>query len=193
MSFLDSWRERALRRACTKVGSGCQFVGPNIEIKGHIELGDDCILHGNVVMRTHKGGSIILGNGVELGDFSILQVNSRVSIGDNAFLGPFTVVRDTNHTFHGTASHWRYTPHETAPITIGADVYIGGSTYLLPGITIGDGAVIAPGSIVNKSVGPLEVWAGSPAIRVAHRTDPSIKTSLSRHQEFAAMFGFTRE
>ncbi|MFM1922007.1 MAG: hypothetical protein RLZZ303_3641 [Candidatus Hydrogenedentota bacterium] len=193
MSFMDRWRERALRRACKRVGEGCEFVGPNIEIKGHVELGDGCVIHGNVVLRTHKGGAIVLGKGVELSDYCIVQVNGRVTVGDGSYLGPFAVVRDTNHTFHGTAAHWRYTPHETAPIVIGQECYIGGSTYILPGVTIGDGAVVAPGSIVNKNIGPLEVWAGAPAIRVAHRTDPSVKTSLSRHQELAAMFGFHRD
>ena len=189
MSLLDSWRTSRLRRACKKIGPGCEFAGSNIEIKGRVEMGANCVIRGNVVMRTHKGGSIILGDGVELADYTIFQVNSRVEIGENSYLGPFAVVRDTNHLFHGTANHWRYTPLDTRPITIGKGCFIGGGTYILPGVTIGDGAVVAPGSIVNKDIGPLEIWAGAPAIRVAHRTDPSVKTSLTRHREFAAMFG----
>lgn len=189
MSLFDSWRAMKLRRACRRVGMNCTF-GHNIEIKGHVEMGDGVVLRGNVVLRTHKGGSIVIEDGVELADYTILQVNSRVVIGKDSYLGPFTVIRDTNHTFHGTDNHWRYTPHETKPITIGHNCFIGGSTYILPGVTIGDGAVVAPGSILNKDIGPLELWAGAPAIRVAHRTDPTVRTSLSRHQEYAAMFGF---
>jgi acetyltransferase-like isoleucine patch superfamily enzyme len=189
MALGDLWRTYQLRRACKRVGKGSVF-GPNIEIKGRVELGDGVVLRGNVVLRTHKGGCIVLEDGVELSDYTILQVNSRVVIGKGSYLGPFAVVRDTNHLFHGTDNHWRYTPHETKPITIGQNCYIGSRTYILPGVTIGDGAVVAPGSILNKDIGPLEVWAGAPAIRVAHRTDPSVRTSLSRHQELAAMFGF---
>lgn len=189
MSWIDSWRESRLRRACKKVGPGCAFTGPNIEIKGRIELGANCVIRGNVVLRTHKGGAIVLGDGVELADYAICQVNSRVEIGDNTYLGPYAVLRDTNHLFHGTDNHWRYTPQDTRPIKIGKECYIGGGTYILPGVTIGDGAVVAPGSIVNKDIGPLEIWGGSPAIRVAHRTDPSVKTSLTRYQEYATMFG----
>jgi acetyltransferase-like isoleucine patch superfamily enzyme len=188
--FLERWRVARLRRACKRIGPGCRFIGPNVEIKGHVELGANCTIAGNVVLRTDKGGSIILGDGVELADYAILQVNSRVQVGDNTHLGAFTVVRDTNHLFHGTANHWRYTPHDTRPITIGKECYIGGGTYILPGVTIGDGAVVAPGSIVNKDIGPLEVWAGAPAIRVAHRMDASVKTSLTRYQDYAAMYGF---
>ena len=189
MSLFTWLAQRRLVRACKRTGANPVFKGPNIEIKGHIELGDDCTLRGNVVLRTHKGGSILLGDRVELSDYVVIQANGAISIGDDTLLGPFSVLRDTNHTFHGTAQHWRYTPQDTRPITIGKGCFIGGSTYVLPGVTIGDGAVVAPGSIVNKNIGPLEVWAGAPAIRVAHRTDPSVKTSMSRYAEFATMFG----
>lgn len=189
MSFWESRRIAKLHRLCKRIGTDCSF-GHNIEIKGHVELGDNVTLRGNVVLRTHKGGVIILEDGVELADYTILQVNERVVVGAGSYLGPFAVLRDTNHTFHGTDNHWRYTPHETRPIIVGKECFIGGSTYVMPGVVIGDGAVVAPGSIVNKNIGPLEVWAGAPAIRIAHRTDPSIRTSLSRHQELAAMFGF---
>jgi len=189
MSWLEKRRIARLRKACKRIGNSCEFTGPNIEIKGRVEMGANCIVRGNVVLRTHKGGAIVLGDGVELSDYTIFQVNSRVEIGDNTYLGPFADIRDTNHLFHGTANHWRYTPLDTRPITIGKECYIGGGTYILPGVTIGDGAVVAPGSIINKDIGSMEIWAGAPAIRVAHRTDPEVKSSLTRYQEFAAMFG----
>ncbi|MBI1318840.1 MAG: hypothetical protein GC168_07805 [Candidatus Hydrogenedens sp.] len=190
MSLSDRLYTWWIARHCRKVGPGTRFVGANIEIKGRVEIGARCEIGGNVGMRTHKGGSIRIGDEVFISDYVLLQVNDTVEIGNGAYLGPYVVLRDTNHTFTGTDQHWRYTPVDTRPIRIGANAYIGSSTYVLPGVTVGEGAVIAPGSIVNRDVGPLEVWAGAPAIRVAHRTDPSVTTTLSRYRELAGLFGF---
>ena len=49
------------------------------------------------------------------------------------------------------------------PIVIGDDVWIGGHSTILPGVVIGDGAVIAAGSVVTENVEPLTLVAGNPA------------------------------
>jgi maltose O-acetyltransferase len=54
------------------------------------------------------------------------------------------------------------------PITIGNDVWIGGHSTILPGVTIGDGAVIAAGSVVTKDVSPRSLVAGNPAKVMKH-------------------------
>lgn len=54
----------------------------------------------------------------------------------------------------------------TKPIIIGDDVYVGTSALLLPGITIGDGSIIAAGAVVTKNVPAGEVWGGVPARRI---------------------------
>ena len=56
------------------------------------------------------------------------------------------------------------TPPELRPISIGNDVYIGHGAFILPGLTIGDGAVIAGEAVVVRDVPPYAVVAGNPAI-----------------------------
>jgi chloramphenicol O-acetyltransferase type B len=46
---------------------------------------------------------------------------------------------------------------------IGSDVWIGAEALIMPGVTIGDGAVIATRSVVTKKIGPYEIWGGNPA------------------------------
>lgn len=191
MGWLSAWRDARVLKKFKKVGTGCTVRGINIEVKGRVNLGNDCTIRGNVVLRTHKKGHITLGNGVEIADYALFQVNDGVDIGDNTFIGPFVVVRDTNHLFQGTDIHWRLTPHITEAITIGNNCFIGANSYIMPGVTIGDGAVISPGSIINRDVGPGEVWGGSPAHKIAHRTDESQRPKRKREFDLIAMYGFT--
>ncbi|MBI2424915.1 MAG: acyltransferase [Candidatus Hydrogenedentes bacterium] len=162
-----------------------------MDVKGHVGLGSNCTLHGNLVLRTHHGGRINLGDSVTVADYVMIQSNASVTIGDGVYVGPYTVIRDTNHTFHGTDIHWRLTPHITKPIHIEKNCYIGARTYILPGVTIGEGALIAPGSILTKNVAPFEVWAGAPsAQRIAHRMDADKASRLKRHSELLSLYGF---
>lgn len=190
MNWWQQRREQKIRRAFKALGSGCRFNGEGYELKGHVEAGKDCQFGGNLVLRTHKGGKIVFGDGVEVGDYVLVQVNAGLEVGANTCIGPYTVFRDTNHLFQGTDIHWRLTPHLTEPIRVGKNCFIGAGCYIMPGVHIGDGAVIAPMSVVHKNVPELEVWSGSPASRIAHRTDPSLRSSLKKSAEIAALFGF---
>lgn len=63
--------------------------------------------------------------------------------------------------------------------TIGNDVWIGAQALIMPGVTIGDGAVIGAYSLVTKSVGPYEIWGGNPAKKIKKRfSDEEIKQLL---------------
>ncbi|HSV68807.1 MAG TPA: CatB-related O-acetyltransferase [Methylibium sp.] len=83
-------------------------------------------------------------------------------------------------------------PHRTRPVTakittIGNDVWIGHGAFVLPGVSIGDGAVVAAQSVVTKDVPPYAVVAGSPARVVKYRFPEAQIEALraSRWWEFA--------
>ncbi|WP_454765978.1 alpha/beta fold hydrolase [Cupriavidus campinensis] len=65
-------------------------------------------------------------------------------------------------------------------VQIGNDVWIGAHSIILSGVTIGDGAVIAAGSVVSRDVGPYEIWAGNPAQLVKRRFDEETSATLLR-------------
>lgn len=82
----------------------------------------------------------------------------------------------------------RKTPPVTAKLTtIGNDVWIGHGAFILPGVQIGDGAVVAAMSVVTKNVPPYAVVAGSPARVVKYRFSENIVEALlkSKWWEFA--------
>jgi len=84
-----------------------------------------------------------------------------VTIGDDVMLGPGVQIYTVSHPLDATE---RLSGIEQAkPVQIGHNVWIGGQALILPGVTIGDGAVIAAGSIVTKDVAPYTLVAGQPA------------------------------
>jgi len=141
-------------------------------------------------MRTHKRGKILVGDDVVLQDHVLIAGNEYVEIGNNTCIEAYSVLRDMNHSFKGTDVHWRLTPHQSDPIIIGENCFIGNHSYIMPGVTVGRGAVILPRSMVNKDVGENEVWAGNTAQRVGHRTDAAIQSKLKRHLNLLRLYGF---
>lgn len=189
MGIVSWWRVYRMRRQLTSCGVGCAFHCRRMEVKGPVSAGNNCVFYDNLVLRCHKEGEIILGDGVMLDHYVLIQCNARVEIGAGAYIGPYCVLRDTNHLFHGTDVHWRLTPHLTKPIVIGEESYIGPRCYIMPGVSIGKGAVIGPSSVVTRDVPDLEIWAGSPARLIAHRTDAARRARLKRDLNMASFFG----
>lgn len=83
-----------------------------------------------------------------------------VIIGNNVFFGPAVQIYTVNHPLD--AAERRTLIEQALPVTIADDVWIGGGVILLPGVTIGKGAVVAAGSVVTKNIPAGMVAAGNP-------------------------------
>lgn len=123
----------------------------------------------NIEARAYFGR----GMGVRLGDRSGIGVNCRlhgpVSIGSDVMMGPDVVVIAVNHRIDDTARPMIAQGHaDPRPVVIGNDVWIGTRAIILPGVRVGDGAVIGAAAVVTKDVPPMAVVAGNPA-RVIRR------------------------
>lgn len=98
-------------------------------------------------------------------DCTILDV-CEVRFGDNCMLGPSVHIYTASHPLNPTE---RNSGIEFAkPITIGNNVWIGGSAIINPGVTIGDNVVIASGSVVTRDVPNNVVVGGNPARIIKH-------------------------
>jgi acetyltransferase-like isoleucine patch superfamily enzyme len=94
--------------------------------------------------------------------------DSSVTIGDRALIGPGVMIIDSQ--FHDLYDRRKTPP--ALPITLEADVWIGAKASILPGVTIGRGAVVAAHALVNTDVAPFTVVGGVPA-RLITTLDPA--------------------
>ena len=107
------------------------------------------------------------GRNLALGDFVFLNAGcvildtAPVRIGSRTMLGPSVHIYCADHA-HG-AEERRLGLERALPVTIGADVWIGGGAILLPGVTVGDGALIGAGAIVTRDVASGARVVGGPA------------------------------
>ncbi len=192
-SLVRMWRTWRHGLKFAKKGKHCRFPHKYLEVDGHVELGKHCRFRNNVILRTHGEGRITFGDRSGCSYYCIIESTNLVQIGNYTGIAEFTVIRDTNHLVYGTKEHWRYTPQIAQPIIIGDSCLIGSRCYIMPGVTIGEGAVIHAGSIVTKDVGPYEIWAGSPARKVAHRTENVPPSKQKLFEELVERHGIQKD
>ncbi len=105
------------------------------------------------------GQNLHLGEGVFINIGCVFQDTGGIWIGDRTLVGHNCIFTTLNH---GTEPE-RRGDMLPAPIHIGSDVWFGARVTVVPGITIGDGAIIGAGSVVTKDVPARTVVAGVPA------------------------------
>ena len=99
---------------------------------------------------------------------------AEIRIGNNCLIGPDVGIYTAGHRLEPEG---RTLDVYGQPITIGDDVWIGGHSTILPGVTIGDGAVVAAGAVVTKDVPDNVVVGGIPA-----KVIKKIRNADRRHQ-----------
>jgi len=109
------------------------------------------------------GRKLILGDDVDLALDVLITTSGGVEIGDRTLVGYRTQILSSNHVIPPGKGNIFTAGHDKKAVTIGKDVWIGGNCLILPGITIGDGAVVAGGSVVTKDVEAFTIVAGVPA------------------------------
>lgn len=103
---------------------------------------------------------------------TILDVG-KVTIGDHVQFAPGVSIYTAGHPLHPISRNSGY--EYGIPITIGNNVWIGGNVIILPGVTIGDNAVIGAGSVVTKDIPDNMIAVGNPCRVIREITDEDRK------------------
>lgn len=135
---------------------------------GRIVIGEQSRIGDLAEFTTEHGGEIIIGRQVRLNRGATLCAYTRIEIGDYTMMGEFVSIRDANHGIK-RGEYMRFQGHDSRPIKIGSDVWVGRGVCILPGVTIGDGALIGANSVVTKDIPAYAIAVGTPARTVRLR------------------------
>lgn len=125
---------------------------------------DDFII--NQPFRCDYGKQISIGRRFFANFNFVVLDEAPVTIGDDCFIGPnvsvYTACHSTDPVERNTRQEW------AKPVTIGNNVWIGGSVTILPGVTIGDNVTIGAGSVVVSDIPSNTVAVGNPCKVIKH-------------------------
>jgi maltose O-acetyltransferase len=117
-------------------------------------------------VRIRRAANICIGNHSTINYGCTLDGRGAlITIGANVDIGPEVIIWTQEHLIDDPMHNVM-----SSPVTIEDYVWIGSRAIILPGVTIGRGAVVAAGAVVTKDVPPLTVVAGNPARFVRSRS-----------------------
>lgn len=169
-----------LKQKLRTIKAICQY--PQIDIEVGVIIGPHCVFGQDV--KLYK--NVVIADS-SVGDYSYIGKNNEIkncSIGKYCAIAPDVKIGlgihpvDKISTYPGFYSkkasgsiHIDHDPTvlESKPVVIGNDVWIGTNSLILDGVTIGNGAIIAAGSVVTKDVKPYAIVAGVPAKTIRMR------------------------
>lgn len=151
--------------------------------KSKLEIGE----HSNVEAQIYlekEGAEVLVGSHTHIGANTIISCAEKIFIGNDVLISfdVFITDHDSHSLFYDKRKHdvqkwmngdkdWSHVP--IRPITIGDKSWIGARAIILKGISIGEGAVVAAGSVVTRDVLPWILVGGNPArqIRILKKDD----------------------
>jgi len=133
-----------------------------INLGNHVSIARDAILFCTGVIA-QKGTGITIGDRTGIGARAFIAGQGGVTIGSDVITGPNIQIFSENHNFNAALLTIKEQGVTRQPTVIGNNCWLGGGITILAGVTIGDGCVIAAGSVVTKSVPPNSIVAGVPA------------------------------
>lgn len=145
-----------------------KMVGSLYLAKGATLEADAYDVYAGSRINVNADAKLSLGSGY-MNHECVIDCFSSISIGHGVVISERVVIRDAdNHTIQSVAIETERKQisaekPSTAPIVIQDHVWIGMNVMVLKGVTIGEGAVVAAGSLVNKDVPPYSLVAGVPA------------------------------
>jgi acetyltransferase-like isoleucine patch superfamily enzyme len=138
-----------------------------LKLNGAI-VGKGCTFYPGVWVAPGRGLSI--GNHVDLALDVLITTGGGVEIGNRTLIGYRAQIISANHHIPADKGRIFGSGHDKAKVVIGSDAWIGANSMILPGVIVGEGAIVAAGSVVTKDVAPYTIVGGVPAKLIKERS-----------------------
>lgn len=146
-----------------------------IEIGDNVMIGPYSVLRASVL--SNLGAGIRIGKGASVDAYSYIGAGGPISIGENVIMGQHISFHAENHNYERTDIPIKYQGTRRKGIVIEDDCWVGANTTFLDGAHVGQGCVIAAGSIVRGEIPSCSVVVGAPA-RVLRKRIPTAEHRL---------------
>jgi maltose O-acetyltransferase len=120
-------------------------------------------------VKVQNAENITLGRDTHITNNVILNGIGGIEIGNDVLVGYETIIMTSGRKFSSLDIPIRKQGSELKKVVIGNDVWLGTRVIVLPGVTVGDGAVIGSGAVITKDIPPYSVAVGVPARVVRKR------------------------
>ncbi|MDQ3098563.1 MAG: acyltransferase [bacterium] len=146
-----------------------RLAGFQIGIKSFIHMG----------ARFYETTRITIGDGTIIGYKCFLDGRDSLTIGNHVDIASEVMIYNSEHAHNASDFH-----AVNAPVSIADYVFIGPRSIILPGVTIGRGAIVAAGAVVTKDVAPMTIVGGVPAKPIGMRSVEELQYKLGRARLF---------
>lgn len=109
---------------------------------------------------------LTIGSNTSINRKCTIHAGGKVIIGNDVLIGPEVIIYSQNHNYESTGVEYRKQGYKRKEVIIGNNVWIASRCIILPGVNIGNNAVVAAGSVVTKDVDPGDIVAGVPALSI---------------------------
>lgn len=144
---------------------------------GGMQIGSGSTVH--MGTRFYNPQHIVVGDDTVIGEGAVLDGREKLIIGNHVTIATDVMMYNCAHDI----SDSNFSP-KSAPVVIEDYVFIGPRAIILPGVTIGKGAVVAAGAVVTKNVDPLTIVGGVPAKPIGQRHEKSLNYTVGRARWF---------
>jgi acetyltransferase-like isoleucine patch superfamily enzyme len=167
-----------LRNQVKFIGEGvrlypmCKIIRPgSAELDNHCQIMDFTFIDAGELLKIGKYSTITW--------HCLIEGGAKTYIGDRVFVGPGSKLLTSTYELDGFYSV-EHLPEGCGAIRYGDiiledDAYLGSNVTVLPGITIGCGAVVGASSLVNKDLEPWGIYVGIPCKKIGERRKPTIE------------------
>lgn len=159
------WFKRQMDRG-SAIHASLELIGIEAAFE-FIDIQGKCTIETNVSIyvspHQRKSPQLVIEEGCYIGRNTMLGVYADLRLCQNSLIAPNCYITTGNHRFDRRDVPIVDQGHATGAVVVEKDAWVGTHSVVLPGVRIGQGAIIGAGAVVNCTVPAYQIWGGVPA------------------------------